>query len=333
MKARRKGRPAVRQKRQKHKKSGMTALAVLAALLLTVTAQSMGLISWQGIPNWQTILSAVGQTFTSTTAPIVPTVQEGQAAVHIIDVGQGSSTLIMADDMAMLIDAGDRDDGDAVVQYLQQAGVDKLDYVVASHPHADHIGGLDEVLEAFSVGQLVTPDLPSELIPTSKTYEEFVVAAAANGCVQGTPTLGSSHPLGQGVVQYLGSVPEYDDLNNSSVAVRFSYGDLDFNVMGDLEESSELQLVQSGLSLGAEVLVLGHHGSNTSSHAEFLRVVNGDYFVAQCGYDNEYGHPHKEVLERIQAEEGTLLRSDVSGDVVFLTDGTAMTVQTEKNAA
>lgn len=272
---------------------------------------------------------------------LAPNLQENQpvlsdlATVTAIDVGQGMSTLILCGDQAVLIDAGERDQGDAVLDYLQAQGVTKLHTVIASHPHADHIGGLAKVLQTLPVEQVILPDLPEEQIPTTRTYEKLLDAieqseAAVIAAVPGETIALSEH----GSLQLLGPQGVYDNLNDYSVSVRFTYGATAFLIAGDAEAPAEADILAAGLPLSSDVLFLGHHGSSSSSTPAYLDAVDADYYVAQCGKDNSYGHPHRETVEAVRSRSGILYRTDENGTVTFRSDGKTIAAEcTEGSAA
>jgi competence protein ComEC len=242
----------------------------------------------------------------------------GQMEVHFIDVGQGDSALIRTEDHAMLIDAGTNEAGEDVVSYLKEQGVQKLDYVVGTHPHEDHIGGLDDVIEAFDVEHVVLPDKVS----TTKTYEEVLDAVEAKNLSVTVPQPGEEFSLGEGKVEVL-SPPQdagWDD-NNSSVVCRLSFGENSFLFMGDAETQAEKELLKQGADLKSQVLKLGHHGSDTSTSQEFLQKVAPQYGVISVGKGNVYGHPEDRVLQRLEENDVTYFRTDEMGTIVAKSDG------------
>lgn len=309
----------------------LTVLVLFAALLITL--QTFGFLHIPGLPTWSEI-SQSAQNGEKKAEPVTaPSANAGDAQVHFIDVGQGDSTLLLGDSFAVLLDAGEWEAGDKVVDYLETYGVKKLDYVIASHPHADHIGGLRVVLDAYPVDTLIMPELKKSLIPTTKTYEKFLDAIERNGCDVEAAEMGESYELAAGVsLQLLGPSGDFDDLNNMSVAARFTYGEVSFDIMGDMEHKAENAVLKAGLDVRADVMALGHHGSSTSSNKKFLDAAGASYYVAQCGYDNDYGHPHNETVAAVQERGGTLYRSDLHGNVIFFTDGNDLRVHLQKKA-
>lgn len=248
-------------------------------------------------------------------------------SVSFIDVGQGDSILIESGSSAMLIDAGTGSQGATVADYLNSRGVVSLDYVIGTHPDADHIGGLAQIIDAFDVDQVILP--PKE--HTTRTFEDLLDAVERNGLSVTSPVPGETYELGYGSFTIAAPVSDYgDDLNDWSVGIRLVCGNRSFLMCGDAEETAETDMVISGLPLDADVLKLNHHGSNTSSCELFLDAVNPSYAVISCGADNSYGHPHREVLERLNARNITVYRTDLLGTVTVSTDGEELIWNFEK---
>ncbi|WP_270739223.1 ComEC/Rec2 family competence protein [Massilioclostridium coli] len=249
-------------------------------------------------------------------------------SVHFIDVGQGDSTLIQYDGHNILIDAGENDQGDVVVDYLKSQGVDKLDLMIGSHPHSDHIGGMDTVLKAFDAETILMPELSKENTPTTKTYLEVLSAAEQQGKTITAAAPGQTFTYGQAKVSIVGPVQEYNDLNSNSVVAKFSYGDTSFLFGGDMEAQAEQDLLESDANVKSTVLKLSHHGSNTSNSQDFLDAVQASDYVICVGSGNSYGHPHQEILDRIAGK--SVYRTDLNGTIVFHSDGANLTVTTER---
>lgn len=262
-----------------------------------------------------------------------PAAQAGQAdglLVHFIDVGQGDSILIQSGGRSMLVDAGENDQGETVVSYLKSQGVSSLDYVIGTHPHSDHIGGLDTVIESFNVRDVILP--PAE--HTTKTFEDVVDAVADKGLSVTEPKPGDRYEIGDASFTILAPNGDYgDDLNNWSVGLRLEYGQNHFVMCGDAEEGAEADICANGLELSADVLKAGHHGSRTSTSEAFLDKVNPKTVVIQCGEGNSYGHPHQETLDKLSARGIQVFRTDLDGTVVAHCDGTSITWSTEADGA
>lgn len=246
----------------------------------------------------------------------------GELAVHFIDVGQADAILIQTEGETMLIDAGNQDDGDLIRSYLNANGVETLNYVIATHPHEDHIGGMAQVLNAFPADTVILPETEH---PT-RIFERMLDAIEAQDCAVEAPVVGKQYSIGQGRFTILAPGEDYgEDLNNWSVGIRLCFGQTSFVLCGDAETESERDMVRSGQTLEADVLKLGHHGSSTSTCDEFLHAVQPDYAVISCGAGNDYGHPHREIIQKLEAEEITYFRTDEAGTVVAKSDGKNMT--------
>ncbi len=258
-------------------------------------------------------------------------VGDGEFELHMIDVGQGQSVFLRdPGGQCALIDAGDRDDGERVSDYLRNQGVDKLDLLIATHAHADHIGGMAQVVKDIAAEKIVMTYLPADMQPTTRSYVLLLEAIKDRGEKITPASPGEQYSLGDALLTIVGPVQEYEDLNNTSVVSRITYGDRAFIVPGDAEIESEADILKAGRDLRADVLIAGHHGSSTASSMDFLREVRPTYMGISCGLDNSYGHPHRETLEKIAELGLTALRTDLQGTVIFYTDGENIRVSTEK---
>lgn len=250
--------------------------------------------------------------------------------VHFIDVGQGDAVLIRSDGYNILIDAGENDKGQTVVSYLKKQGIQKLDMVIATHPHSDHIGGLDVVIDNLDVKQVLMPKLKKSVVPTTKTYRDFLSSIKNKGLTATVSKPGQIYTFGNGKLTVIGPVKDYDDLNNTSLVARFDYGSKSIMLTGDMERISEKDILSSGADVSADILKLGHHGSSTSNSDAFFKAVNPSFCVACCGEDNDYGHPHKETLARVKKYGVELYRTDYQGSVVFSMQDGKLTVVKQK---
>lgn len=243
----------------------------------------------------------------------------GILKVHFIDVGQGDAILVQtAAGQSMLIDAGENNQGGEVINYLKSQGVKELDIVVGTHPHSDHIGGLDTVVNNLPVKKVYLP----KVTHTSKTFRDLLQAVKDSGLKVSTAQAGIELPLDGIKAAFVAPVADsYDSLNNYSAVIKLDYGSQSFLLTGDAETQSEDQILDSGANIRATVLKVGHHGSSTSTSLEFLQAVRPQYAVIMLGEDNPYGHPHAEILERLQEAGIEIYRTDRDGTIVFSTDG------------
>lgn len=255
-----------------------------------------------------------------------------EAAVYFLDVGQGDSALIrIGEDFAMLVDAGIRESGDAIEEDLAALGVTELDAVIATHPHADHIGAMTQIIEAYPIGTFYMPVLPDDQTPTTATYENMLDALdKQNVRVEQITDETEIDAPENAVFDVLSprAGDAFDEINDYSAVVRFTYGSVSFMLTGDAEEPVEENILESGAEISAQVLKCGHHGSSSSTSLPFLRKVNPAVAVISCGADNKYGHPHRETLESLNALGCTVLRTDELGTIAVTTDGEAYAVHT-----
>lgn len=259
-----------------------------------------------------------------------PVSAEITCKVHYIDVGQGDCELVECDGRYMLIDAGENGFETNVINYLKSHKIEVLDYVVASHQHSDHIGGMSEVIDGFEVKNIIMPRLTKAQIPTNSTYSDFTKAIKASGAKVIEARVGATYELGSGEFEILGPVTnDAEDINNMSVMMRFDFGENSFLFTGDAEIEEENEILETDASLDCDVLKVGHHGSSTSSGKKFLDAVTPEICVISCGEDNSYGHPHKEITKRLPKYTDEIYRTDVCGSIVISSDGKELTVEYE----
>ena len=256
------------------------------------------------------------------------TAVKGTARVDFIDGGQGDATLIESGGKFMLIDTGDRDNDNAVLQYLHERGVEKLDLFVITHPHADHMGEAAEIVEEFDIGTVIMPSLPDELVPTSMTYEQLLDAMDEKG-KKFHAAKDEEFTLGDCTVKTFAAEDTYEgDCNNYSVIVKIIHGENSFLVTGDCEIPEEQEMLGKNADFSADVLKAGHHGSDTSSSKEWLEAVSPQYAVISCGEDNRYGHPHAATVKRLKKYAEKVYITAEVGSVHFESDGEELTVFT-----
>ena len=242
--------------------------------------------------------------------------------VHFIDVGQGDSTLIKAGDHAMLIDAGDNSEGTAVQSYLNSQNVEKLDYVIGTHPDADHIGGLDVIIYKFNCKKVFMPDVTSN----TKTYDDVMQALKSKNQKSQAPKLGKTYSLGDATFTIVAPIKEYgDETNNWSIGIVLQYGENRFLFTGDAAKQAEDDMLDAGEDISADVYKASHHGSKTGSSEDFLDKVNPAYAVISCGEGNKYGHPSAQTLNNFRSRGIKTFRTDNQGTIVAYSDGSNIT--------
>jgi beta-lactamase superfamily II metal-dependent hydrolase len=255
---------------------------------------------------------------------------EGKLSVYFLDVGQGDSTLFVVDGKTILIDAGETDMGDRVVSDIKKLGITRIDLLVATHPHADHIGGMQKVIAAFPVGQVLDAGVPS----TSPVYEHFLETVDQKKIPYRVAEQGQNIDVDPALRVFVLSPPAHligDDPNINSLVLRISYGTIDFLMTGDLGGEGGDALIMSEYPLDAEILKVGHHGSSSSTSPAFLARVRPEMGVIFLGKDNPFGHPHQETLNLLNKSGVTVYRTDRDGTVVVRTDGMSYSVKTETN--
>lgn len=245
---------------------------------------------------------------------------------HFLDVGQGDANVIeLPNGEVMLIDAGIKSSGDKIVEYIEDLGYSDIDYVVATHPHADHIGGMAEVIASFDIGTIYMP----KAVSTSQTYEDLLETIQDKGLSIHTGKAGVSVlDTDDLTIEMLAPVSDdYSNLNNYSIVLKITYGNTSFLYTGDAEEENLNEITGD---IHADVLKVGHHGSDTSTSASFLEKVTPSYAVISVGEGNSYGHPAEQTIQLLEEYTQHVYRTDFNGTVVISSDGVNISVETER---
>lgn len=240
--------------------------------------------------------------------------------VHFIDVGQGDSTFIqLADGKTILIDGGNKADASIITNYLHSLNILSIDYLIATHPHEDHIGSLPVIIKDFNIGSIYMPKASAN----TKIFENLLLSIKTKGYKINTAAAGVKI-IDTKDIKLIILAPnseEYKDLNNYSVVAKLTYKDTSFLFTGDAEDVSEKEMLKQNVDLKADVIKIGHHGGRTSSTKDFLEEVAPKYAVISVGSDNDYGHPHKETMERLGSLNLKIFRTDEQGTIVVSSDG------------
>jgi competence protein ComEC len=269
-------------------------------------------------------------------APVTPSTQpapgnESSFSVHYIDVGQADCALVECDGKYMLIDGGNAEDSSLVVSYLQKQGVEELEAVVCSHAHEDHVGGLPGVLAVFPTKAVYSPTKTY----SSKVFDKFLYYTDQQGLEVTIPSPGDQFQLGDAIVMVLGPVKSYADPNNTSIVLMIDFHGKRFLFTGDMETDAENDMLDywgEHFTWSADVLKVGHHGSDTSTSYRFLRAVMPAYGIISVGEGNSYGHPNETPLSRLEDAEVTVLRTDKLGSIIVTTDGKDITLSWERTS-
>lgn len=297
-----------------------SAISLVIALFLTLNQ------FWLKIPNAPTWESLIEGSYPEFALP------EGEVQVHFIDVGQGDCSLVVTDDKTMLIDSGETENAGDVLDYIKSIGIKRLDVIIASHPHSDHIGAMSSVVDNIDVGQLLLPSMSKDITPETNWYAELLRSADSKAVDVNFVKVGESIILSENCkVEVLAPVNDYDSLNNYSIVCKLIHGENSFLFTGDIETAAEYDLVESGADLNVDVFKVPHHGSATSSSYKLLKTVRPTYAVFTIGSPNSYNHPNKNIYERYKAFNCKRYRTDINGNIVFKSDGTELKVETEFN--
>ncbi|MBQ0097591.1 MAG: MBL fold metallo-hydrolase [Oscillospiraceae bacterium] len=274
-------------------------------------------------------LCSCDYSFSDTQSDIIPEQSENAPlSVHFIDVGQGDSILLESNGEFVLVDAGESDYGSTVVNYIKSQNADTLKYVIATHPHSDHCGGLTKVINKLGCENFITVETDQ----STKTWTNVLKAVDKADANYIDAKVGETYSFGESSFEIMAPLSDnYEGYNNYSVVIKATYKDTSFLLMGDAEKQSEKEMLKAKEDISADVIKLGHHGSSSSSSKEFLKAVNPDYAVISCGKDNDYGHPHKETIQTLSKLSIPYFETDIDGTIVACSNGTDIKFYTERN--
>lgn len=240
--------------------------------------------------------------------------------IFYLDVGQADAILIQNQDDTMLIDAGNNDDGPLLVNYFDSLGILNFKYLIGTHPHEDHIGGLDDIINHYDIGTIMLPDA----ITTTKTFEEVLDAIDAKNMTYTVPTINETFSLGDATITVIYTGTDTTDLNNTSIVLKLEFGTTSFLFTGDATSTTENKILNKDIK--ADVLKVGHHGSKYSSTDEFLDHVQPKYAIISVGKNNNYGHPADNTIQKLNSRNIKILRTDELGTILLTSDGNSIQV-------
>lgn len=293
-------------------------ITVIILIILTITGNDSQIfksttsatndnVSSEVLDNLENVSIQTGNDCIST----IP--QDNNLRVYCLDVGQGDSILITNNNKTMLIDASTNEMGSRVVKYLNDLEIKKIDYLVGTHPHEDHIGGLDNVIKNFDIGTIYMPNV----VATTKTFEEVIDAISAKKLKVTSPKTGDKFTVGNAECEVMSIRNDKDDYNNCSIVIKMDFNNVSYLFTGDAEESVESSRKWPHI----DVLKVGHHGSNTSSSKKFLEQIKPEVALISVGHGNTYGHPTQATLKRLSNIGAKIYRTDENGTILLIEKG------------
>ncbi len=278
------------------------------------------------IPGFNNEDSESTETTNTENTPKTITNYKDGVTIYYIDVGQADSTLIVSEFGNMLIDGGENETENSLVKFISEKGINTLDYVVATHAHSDHIGGLDKVIEEFNVKNI----LMTNGINETTSYENFLKAIKKKKITPQLVKSNDTFEMGDLLFTVLNPLYDrYENLNNYSICLKMVYKDTSFLFMGDAEKEVEKNILSLGIDVLADVYKAGHHGSSTSTTEAFLNKANPLAAIISCGKNNDYGHPHKETIDKFNRKSIKTYRTDLLGTITLNSDGEHITINGE----
>lgn len=271
-------------------------------LLNVLTASASDNVNVENVESLENVTITTGNSCISN----IP--NDGALRVYCLDVGQGDSILISNNGKNMLIDASTNEMGGRVVDYLNKLGIKRIDYLVGTHPHEDHIGGLDNVIKNFDIGTIYMPKVAAN----TKTYEDVIDAISSKKLKVTTPKVGDTFSVGDASCEVMAIGNNAEDLNACSIVIKLDYDDVSYLFTGDAEGSVESARDWPEI----DILKVGHHGSSTSSTANFLKQIKPKIALISCGVGNSYGHPHQKAVERLTKIGAKIYRTDESETIL-----------------
>ena len=278
-------------------------VAILSALGIRFGTQSQQAISVVNLDNLENITITTGKEITQEFV----SEEKENLQVYFFDVGQADSILVKNEDQTMLIDAGNNEDGELLVKNLQTLQVTKIDYLIGTHPHEDHIGGLDDIIQNFEIENIYMPNVQTN----TKTFEDVLDAVAQKDLTITTPKVHDTFQIGEAQCEIMAVGDDADNLNLASIVIQMKFDELTYLFTGDAEEEIEQKLEVGKVN----ILKVGHHGSDTSSSENFLQKIAPEVAIISVGEGNSYGHPSQIVLDRLEQIGSKVYRTDEAGNI------------------
>lgn len=305
------------KKIKKYKKNLIVMLVLLAILIASFIPmlQSNSTYTWNEIYNKFGLRDEIK-------------VNNSPLSVHYIDVGQGDCTLIKSKDFIMLIDSGEDGNERKIIKYLKSQEINNIDYLVATHPHSDHIGCMSKIIGSFEIKNIIMPKLSVENIPTTQLYKDLLKAVQKSKAKVTLIDKPIRYEHGNTRFEILSPCKQYDNLNNMSVIIKLIFENHSFLFMGDAEKEVEQDLLSENIK--CDILKVSHHGSETSSIDEFIKLVKPSMGIISCGKDNCYGHPSEQILDTLNKYNVDVKRTDLNGTIVVSSDGKLLKVDSQK---
>lgn len=305
-----------------NKRKRKEKVVIATAIVLFFFSLIMSFLDNNGIFTWNDLNNA-----TSTlNGPVNP---DSDFSIYYLDVGQGDCTIIKSNDAVMVIDTSTKNHSQDIQEVLMSLSINKIDYLVITHQHDDHMGSAKDIIDKYEVSNIIMPKLSEINMVTTTSYENLLKSIASNKVNAIPATVGDSFKIGDASVQILSPAVQDEELNNMSVVLKVIYGETSFIFQGDAEKVIEKQLLNSDFDLSADIIKVGHHGSNTSSTDKYLKAVNPQYAIISCGADNSYGHPHNEVIDRLKKNSISFYITAQTGDITVTSDGKNIDIQTQ----
>lgn len=301
---------------KKHKKGNSKIISLIIVTICII----FGLSSEQLNETFGLITNTMAtQETTSTEKNIINSKEELQ--VYFLDVGQADSILIANNNEYMLIDGGNNNDGPLLVKYFQSLGIKEFKYIVGTHPHEDHIGGLDDIIKNFTIDNIYIPDA----MTTTKTFEDLLDAIDEKNLTYKVPKINSTFFLGNATLKVIYTGTDTSDLNNTSIVLKLTYHNISFLLTGDATSETEKKILNKDIT--STVLKVGHHGSKYSSSPNFLKKVNPKYAIISVGKNNIYNHPATTTINKLEKLNTQIYRTDQDGTILFKTTGNNITIE------